>query len=207
MRELFLVEKSSWQERLLCLSELKKDYCRGGKLTENPKFCLFTLSVRKGRSGWGEEKCSEGLFWLFIIFSFSSVNKVFYFIYFKVLALLCISPDPYLTEVNEWIKPLQWLWKGQAIFDSKTLGQTRVRSAKITILFYNLQAGRPCSHSNKEALKATLMPGDMWTSQDRVFLVWKQCSRISGSPTKELESRVQASYHIQKDKVTKLVAK
>lgn len=52
------------------------------------------------------------------------------------------------------------------------------------------------------------MPGDMWTSQDRVFLVWKRCSRISGSPTKELlDSTVQASYHIQKDKVTKLIAK
>lgn len=39
----------TWQERLLSLSKLKKDYFKSDKLTENTKFCLSTLSERKER--------------------------------------------------------------------------------------------------------------------------------------------------------------
>lgn len=43
------------QERLPCLSKLKKDlFFRTGKLTRSSKFCLFTLSVgRRERLGGG----------------------------------------------------------------------------------------------------------------------------------------------------------
>lgn len=47
------------QEKLLSLSEVTKDYSKGSQLTENPKFCLFTLSERE-KKVWQNEKCSEG---------------------------------------------------------------------------------------------------------------------------------------------------
>lgn len=86
----------AWQERLHSLGGLKKDYFRGGKLSESSRFCLFTLSVGKKR-GCGRRSVLND----FIIFYFNFVNKVF-FIPFKVLSLLC-TPTlyPYLTAGNE----------------------------------------------------------------------------------------------------------
>lgn len=101
--------------------------------------------------------------------------------------------------------------RGQAIFDANTLRQTRARSAERTILFYKLQAGRPCSHSMKEALKSALKSGRHTdkSGQSPPGVEWHaEWSKISGSPTKEiLESMAQASYNIQKGKMIKLIAK
>lgn len=40
------------QERLLSVQELMKDYFRGGKLTDNPRFCLDVVSGKE-KSVWG----------------------------------------------------------------------------------------------------------------------------------------------------------
>lgn len=67
-----------------------------------------------------------------------------------------------------------------------------MRYAERTMLFYKLQASRPCSHST-ETLKSTPKPTDTWTSQDRILLVWERhtaqhswgCHRISVLPPKK----------------------
>lgn len=59
----------AWQESLLSLSGLKKDYSSGGQVTgENLRFYLFTLTVGKKRGCGGRRSVLKIYFYFLIIF-------------------------------------------------------------------------------------------------------------------------------------------
>lgn len=81
----------SWQERLLALSELKKFrflfIFGSGKLTQNPKFCLITLSVGNRKRPGGGKVLSSFILVLIILLLILLINV--FSTSFKVLSLFC----------------------------------------------------------------------------------------------------------------------